>query len=951
MSFYSFEESFSSELGESFDAPLTPSTVENEESYTKVKVLGRGAFGEAVLYRKTTTNDLIVWKEINLQRASDKDRTGALNEVEILSLLDHMNIIAYYNHFFDGTSLFIEMEYANDGTLHHKVISQNEKLFPEFDIVSYFYQLISAVAYIHNYGILHRDIKTLNIFMTKAKIIKLGDFGISKVLEETYGNAETCVGTPYYMSPEIVRGESYNQKSDIWACGCVLFEILTLKKVFQASNQLKLITSILEGNIGEISDEYSQEIRDIVKHTLEKSPEDRPTANELMKLPLFDPAKEFLTKIPNVAPLLRKISSQRSIVSTASTAGLTSTPLAVSTLSSDVFCWGGGKILPQKLEIFSEGSFGMKVSAGFSHFAVITIEKEVFTWANIQGGTEILGQLGHGNKSMYRTPKKVEFFNGIPIKKVVCGEDFTVFLTENGEVYTCGSDYSGCIGCGGTLGDNVLTPYKIEALVGKNVVKIACGDSHVIAVTDKHEVYAWGCGECGRLGLGHEDDCDIPQLVNLPHTYSSIVDVSCGRDNSFLLTSQGNLLAFGSNENNKMALNQTVHLKSNKSSSESDHVQFATVPTHVKSLRSYKLVMVAAGMSHSAALDEYGRLLTFGSNKHGQLGLGDYKPRASPSIVRGDLSGKEVILCACGDGFTVAATIDNHLYSWGSHENGRLGIQMKGKKSCSTPKPIFGSLHKVASLSSRHWSTIMLAEQVLTSKLIHTQEMVEETSSKGRNYTSVVGEHTDGDDSFKFNPVFGDSQNSFKAKPRLQKQDETRMDSTSDALPPWLVDEIENGEYIPIEKKNQDEGDQNGNNKEDSVDDNSDIPPWLADEIQNAEYIPMNSGSNSTDNSINPRSDSVFGDVKEISMRKTFESVRNVSKSSESCPKCLARTPSVLEIKVQELELEKLQLIKRVKEQEILIKKLEAEQECYRNFSGKLVEVTKNIPENEEEEF
>lgn len=946
MSFYTFEEIYSSDLAESFDTPTPFSpTVENEESYSKVKVLGRGAFGEAVLYRKTTTNDLVVWKEINLQRASDKDRAGALNEVEILSFLDHINIIAYYNHFFDGTSLFIEMEYANDGSLHHKVISQNGKLFPESDVLSYFYQLVSAVSYIHNYGILHRDIKTLNIFMTKAKFMKLGDFGISKVLEETYGNAETCVGTPYYMSPEIVRGETYNQKSDVWACGCVLFEIMTLKKVFQASNQLKLITSILESDIGEISDQYSQEIRDVVKHTLEKSPEDRPTTEELTKLPVFDLAKEFVNSMPKAAPLLR-ISSQRSVVSTSSAMGFSSTssaPLAVSTLSSDVFCWGGGKVLPQKLELFSEGSSGMKVSAGFSHFAVITIEKEVFTWANIQGGTEIVGQLGYGNMSMYRAPKKVDFFNGISIKKVACGEDFTVFLTETGDVYTCGSDYSGCIGCEGALGDNVLIPYKVEALAGKNVVKIACGDSHVIAVTDQYEVYAWGCGEYGRLGVGHENDCDKPQLVSLPHTYSSIVDVSCGRDNSFLLTSQGNLLAFGSNENNKMALNQTVHLKSHKDS-ESDHVHYATVPTHVKSLRSYKLVMVAAGMSHSAALDEYGRLLTFGSNKHGQLGLGDYKPRASPSIVRGDLNGKEVVLCACGDEFTVAATMDNHLYSWGSGQNGRLGIQVQGKNSCSTPKPIFGSLHKVASLSSRYWSTIILAEKVLSSKLIHTQEMSmsDEIPGKGRHYSSVINESPE-EESFKFNINFDDS------KPSLEKQD-TIGDSSSSALPPWLADEMENADYIPMEKTQN--NDKEKSSKVDDCGDESEIPPWLADEMKNAEFIPVN-GNN--DGEINGESDDkVFGDVQEMSVRKTFEFVRNASKSSETCPNCLARAPSVLEIKVQELEVEKLQLLKRIKEQEILIKKLEAEQECYRNFSGKLIEVTKSVPEhleNDDEEY
>ena len=112
-----------------------------------------------------------------------------------------------------------------------------------------------------------------------------------------------------------------------------------------------------------------------------------------------------------------------------------------------------------------------------------------------------------------------------------------------------------------------------------------------------------------------------------------------------------------------MALNQTVRLnKENGKHEAGDTVHYVTKPVPVRALNSYRLVAVSSGKSHSAALDEYGRLLTFGSNKNGQLGVGDYKPRISPSLVRGTLNGKEVILCTCGDGYTVVATKDNHLF-------------------------------------------------------------------------------------------------------------------------------------------------------------------------------------------------------------------------------------------------------------------------------------------------
>ena len=951
MSFYSFDDY---ENSETEDINIG----ESEESYTRVKVLGRGAFGEAVLYKKTTTNDLVVWKEINLQRASDKDRTGALNEVEILSLLDHINVVAYYNHFFDGASLFIEMEYANDGSLHHKIMARDGNLFPETEAVFYFYQLVSAVSYIHNYGILHRDIKTLNIFMNKSKIIKLGDFGISKVLEETYGKAETCVGTPYYMSPELVKGDPYNQKSDVWACGCVLFEILALKKVFEASNQLKLITSILEKDVGEVSHTYSEETKRIVKWTLEKDSEKRPTTEELLGLQLFDNSKITISNTPRAPPLLRRISSQRSLSGTPMTP---TAPVSVSTLASDVFTWGGGKLVPQKLEPFFEGRSGMQVSSGFSHFAVITIEKEVYTWANIQGGTEILGQLGHSNTAMYRSPRKVAFFNGIPIKQVACGEDYTVFLSDSGEVYTCGSDYSGCIGCDGELGDNVLTPYKVESLIGKRVKKIASGDSHVVALTDEGEVYTWGCGEFGRLGFGHEDDCSVPQRVLVSKTYASCIsDVACGRDNTFLLTTQGHLLAFGSNEDNKMALNQTIHLKQSGKREAGDVVHYVTKPTPVRALNSYRLVAVSSGKSHSAALDEYGRLLTFGSNKNGQLGVGDYKSRISPSLVRGALNGKEVILCTCGDGFTVVATKDNHLYSWGSGKNGRLGIQLTaGKTTCSTPTPIFGSLHKVASLSCRHWNTIILAEKLVDSKLIHTKELTlkdGEMAGRGRNYKAIVGgEETES--SFQFNSIPLHEDKADGGKPRLKRQNSTTEEKNNnntddsndeDSVPPWLADELENAEIIPIDKNDAGDKKDDGKTEASADTDEDDMPAWLAKEMESAEFIPMSpksgEGGEVFDN--NNKDQPMTKGNRSVSVRETFQSIRASSSSAtERCSECLNRKPGVLEIRIKELEYERTQLMKRVKEQEILIKKLEAEKECYREFSFKLSEVTQTLPE------
>ena len=102
-----------------------------------------------------------------------------------------------------------------------------------------------ALEYVHGRRVIHRDIKTQNIFLTGNNTIKIGDFGISKVLETTCQNANTVVGTPYYMAPEACQSEPYTSKSDVWALGCILYELCSLKKAFEADNLLGLVFKIV----------------------------------------------------------------------------------------------------------------------------------------------------------------------------------------------------------------------------------------------------------------------------------------------------------------------------------------------------------------------------------------------------------------------------------------------------------------------------------------------------------------------------------------------------------------------------------------------------------------------------------------------------------------------------------------------------------------------------------
>ena len=135
---------------------------------------------------------------------------------------------------------------VGDIAYHIKRKQQKNETFSEVEIFNWFVQICLALEYVHGRKVIHRDIKTQNIFLTGNNTVKVGDFGISKVLESTTQVAVTVVGTPYYMAPEACQSEPYTSKSDVWALGCILYELCTLKHAFQADNLLGLVFKIVQ---------------------------------------------------------------------------------------------------------------------------------------------------------------------------------------------------------------------------------------------------------------------------------------------------------------------------------------------------------------------------------------------------------------------------------------------------------------------------------------------------------------------------------------------------------------------------------------------------------------------------------------------------------------------------------------------------------------------------------
>lgn len=254
--------------------------------YEKVKTLGEGGFGKALLVRKKTTRELLVVKEVRLGRMSQKDRKETFQEAAVLKSLHHINIVECKESFTENNIFYIVMEYCNGGDLEQKIngFSKKKQKISEDEVLHDFIQLALAIKYIHDRKILHRDLKAQNVFLNKNGTVKLGDFGIARVLDSTAQLCQTQIGTPYYLSPEICAGKRYNSKTDIWSLGCILYELCTLKHAFDAKSMAALMNAIKSGNYAPVSTFYSKNIRDLIGKMLTKDPTKRPSINQIIRM-------------------------------------------------------------------------------------------------------------------------------------------------------------------------------------------------------------------------------------------------------------------------------------------------------------------------------------------------------------------------------------------------------------------------------------------------------------------------------------------------------------------------------------------------------------------------------------------------------------------------------------------------------------------------------------------
>ncbi|XP_023615246.1 serine/threonine-protein kinase Nek8 isoform X5 [Myotis lucifugus] len=595
------------------------------EKYERIRVVGRGAFGIVHLCLRKADQKLVIIKQIPVEQMTKEERQAAQNECQVLKLLNHPNVIEYYENFLEDKALMIAMEYAPGGTLAEFIQKRCNSLLEEETILHFFVQILLALHHVHTHLILHRDLKTQNILLDKHRmVVKIGDFGISKIL----------------------------------------------------SSKSKAYTG-----------------REIPGHWATHSP--RQHREQDHQCPLQGRPPGTCTASHSTTSVIRVHMGRGAQCSSAAanaqhrggsgghrahTEGWRHTLWAPHPVGGPTPRWRRGR----------PPSWGSGAAAAPVHLP--------FPGGPVRCDHQACGLRG----PLHSLP---DWLDWSIWKNSLISLPFlssTPPSQDRGIIMTFGSGSNGCLGHG-SLND-ISQPTIVEALLGYEMVQVACGASHVLALSTERELFAWGRGDGGRLGLGTRESYNCPQQVPMPPGQEA-QRVVCGIDSSMILTVPGRVLACGSNRFNKLGLD---HLSLGEEPAPHQQVEevLSFTPLCSAPLDQETLLSVDLGTAHSAAVTASGDCYTFGSNQHGQLGTNARRVSRAPCQVQG-LQGIKIAMVACGDAFTVAIGAEGEVYSWGKGARGRLG---RRDEDAGLPRPVqLDETHPytVTSVSCCHGNTLL----------------------------------------------------------------------------------------------------------------------------------------------------------------------------------------------------------------------------------------------------
>jgi len=258
--------------------------------------LGKGASGAVYRALNWSTGETVAIKQIGLANLQRNELNVIMQEIDLLKNLEHANIVKYHNFVKSVDSLYIILEYCENGSLHS--ICKNFGKFPENLVSLYTAQVLQGLLFLHEQGVIHRDIKGANILTTKEGLVKLADFGVATKQQNLSDGS--VVGTPYWMAPEVIELSGASTASDIWSLGCTVIELLDGRPPYHQLAPMPALFRIVNDDHPPLPESCSPLVRDFLMQCFQKDPNLRVSAKKLLRHPWILGSKKGV--VQNKAP-------------------------------------------------------------------------------------------------------------------------------------------------------------------------------------------------------------------------------------------------------------------------------------------------------------------------------------------------------------------------------------------------------------------------------------------------------------------------------------------------------------------------------------------------------------------------------------------------------------------------------------------------------------------------
>ncbi|XP_019185101.1 PREDICTED: MAP3K epsilon protein kinase 1-like isoform X2 [Ipomoea nil] len=275
--------------------------------------IGKGAYGRVYKGLDLENGDFVAIKQVSLENIAQEDLNIIMQEIDLLKNLNHKNIVKYLGSLKTKTHLFIILEYVENGSLANIIKPNKFGPFPESLVAHFIAQVLEGLVYLHEQGVIHRDIKGANILTTKEGLVKLADFGVATKLTEADVNTHSVVGTPYWMAPEVIELSGVCAASDIWSVGCTVIELLTCVPPYYDLQPMPALFRIVQDEHPPIPDSLSPAITDFLRQCFQKDARQRPDAKTLLSHPWLQNSRRALQSSLRHSGTLRNIEEDESV--------------------------------------------------------------------------------------------------------------------------------------------------------------------------------------------------------------------------------------------------------------------------------------------------------------------------------------------------------------------------------------------------------------------------------------------------------------------------------------------------------------------------------------------------------------------------------------------------------------------------------------------------------------